>query len=310
MKLNNLLDEMSSLATTHLKIVDDCTREINLLKYTIRNEFNLLSHKLFDQLESLHVEHKTNLNIFRKILRYNDIEVAVMCDEYMLLFMDTDISSKILSLNKELLQDTHDFQKDNNYAIIKELIKHNSLTLSTVALLCMKNYPDSSIEDIDFDKFIFSSNGDSMAVAKKIKNSSNNITNYDEMSYLHNAKLFSSLDFNALFALALSTYSQDFKTGCNIISQGNDADSLYIITSGEVEVIIDGKNINTLKDGDYFGEIAIISNIQRTATIKAKTDCSTLILSKSEFKELIYDNPRINSELTKEIALRLLQNSK
>jgi CRP-like cAMP-binding protein len=110
--------------------------------------------------------------------------------------------------------------------------------------------------------------------------------------------------------LASSTNPLNFSLEENIIVQGDYGDSLFILTSGEVEVLIDDKLVNTLHDGDYFGEIAIIADTKRTATVRASTDCSTLKLSTKAFKELIYDNPKISLKVMKEITNRLLQNSK
>lgn len=228
----------------------------------------------------------------------------------MLSFMDMDISKAILELNKTLIKESHNFELDNNFTTINTLLKHRSLTLATVALLCMKNYPANSYKEIDYSRFLSSKDDDIIAVANKIKTSSDIITTYDKMAYLHNIPIFSSIIFDELYELARSTIPLNFSVGENIIVQGDYGDSLFIITSGEVEVLIDDKLVNTLHDGDYFGEIAIIADTKRTATVRSSTDCSTLKLSTKAFKELIYDNPKISLKVMKEITNRLLQNSK
>lgn len=306
----SLIESMQSLAEIHTTFVDDCTREVIFLKYSIREQFNRLSKDLFVLLDIIYEDFNSHLTLFKKILRYNEIDVVVTCDGSMLSFMDEDISKAILELNKALKKETHDFQLDKNFAAITALLKHKSLTLATVALLCMKNYPANSYKDIDYSRFFSSKDDDIIAVADKIKTSSDIITTYDKMAYLHNIPIFSSIIFDELYELAKLTNPLNFSSGENIIVQGDYGDSLFIITSGDVEVVIDNKLVNTLHDGDYFGEIAIIADTKRTATVRSSTECSTLKLSTKAFKELIYDNPKISLKVMKEITNRLLQNSK
>jgi len=113
------------------------------------------------------------------------------------------------------------------------------------------------------------------------------------MAYLNQIPLFSSISYNELYHLSLSIKIRNFPLNTNIITQDNDADSLYILTSGKVEILINNKRVNILENGDYFGEIAILTDNKRTATVKTISDCTVLKLSTIEFKELIYDNTKI-----------------
>ena len=63
------------------------------------------------------------------------------------------------------------------------------------------------------------------------------------------------------------------KAGEVIITQGDIGDNFYVIDSGEVEVIIDGKHISVIGENGTFGELALIHGRTRAATVKAKTVC-------------------------------------
>ena len=299
-----LLQNMYKLATLHRSIYNDYTKESDFLQFTIRHEFNLLSDELFTLLDIVYVEFNEHLNIFKNILRYNEVDFVITCNENILDFMDEQTRQIVLDLNLELMKTSEYSQTDNNLSSIKELLNHSSLTIAISALLCIKNYPSALYEDIDFKRFLECDNEYIISLAKKVITEDNRCTIFDKMAYLHQIPLFSSICYNELYNLSELTIVKSFPINKRIITQGEYGDSLYILTSGEVEIIVDNKKVNNLNDGDYFGEIAIIADIKRTATVKCTSKCSTLKLSTKDFKELIYDNPKISIEVMKEITNR------
>lgn len=83
-----------------------------------------------------------------------------------------------------------------------------------------------------------------------------------------------------------------------IINQGEQADSLYFLARGEVVIFIYDENneeryVNTLKIGSYFGEVGIIKDCKRTATVKSKNYTTTAKLSQSNFKDFRNRYPEI-----------------
>ena len=85
--------------------------------------------------------------------------------------------------------------------------------------------------------------------------------------------------------------------GIEMIKQGDDASSFFIIRilllkpnevifleKGELDVIIDGNKRRTLKQGDQFGELALLYNAPRSATIKALTDCELFGIDRLTFR--------------------------
>ncbi len=77
-----------------------------------------------------------------------------------------------------------------------------------------------------------------------------------------------------------------FETGDTVISQGDTGDTAYIIESGRLEVLTDGKKAAELGEGDCFGEIALLSDVQRTATVRCLTPCELTVLARDDFQTL------------------------
>jgi len=99
------------------------------------------------------------------------------------------------------------------------------------------------------------------------------------------------------------------RAGETIIRQGEQGDTFYLIKSGRVEVWIrmpDGVEhlAATLSQGDYFGEIALVKNVPRTATVKAVADCSLLTLNRADFAMLLSQKIDLASRIDRLIENR------
>ncbi len=112
---------------------------------------------------------------------------------------------------------------------------------------------------------------------------------------LATSPLFSGLDSKIRKELISKFKLVKFKKGELIIKEGEYSDSMYLIKSGEVEVFIekDGKKklLATLTEGEFFGEIAVLTGQKRTANVIAKTDVELLELTKKDIDEIIQVHP-------------------
>ena len=93
--------------------------------------------------------------------------------------------------------------------------------------------------------------------------------------------------------------------GQEIIRQGAHGDRFYIVASGEVEVRVDGQPSGTLHPGDHFGEIALLQDVPRTATVTALTDVDLLALERDEFISAVTGHPESAEAAHAVIASRL-----
>jgi glucose-6-phosphate 1-dehydrogenase len=81
--------------------------------------------------------------------------------------------------------------------------------------------------------------------------------------------------------------------GETLIRKGDMGREMYVVVRGEVEVLDDsGKVLATLRDGDCFGEIALLIHTPRTATVRAKTGCDLVALDKTGFSRILRDYPQ------------------
>ena len=102
-----------------------------------------------------------------------------------------------------------------------------------------------------------------------------------------------------------------FRRGEIITRQGSEAHHLYMITKGEVEVRIGGDNghgrrVATLRTGDVFGEMALLTGEPRTATVKALTDVVCYRLTKEGFQDVLQRRPEIADSISHLLAARKL----
>ncbi len=125
---------------------------------------------------------------------------------------------------------------------------------------------------------------------------------------LRHIPLFADLDDKERGAIASSLRERTFGAGQNVTEEGQHGAGFFVIESGEATVSIDGSEVRTLGAGDYFGEIALIAQTPRSATIVADTDLKCHGLSPWDFKPIVESNPSIAWKLLQTLAQRVAQN--
>jgi len=104
-----------------------------------------------------------------------------------------------------------------------------------------------------------------------------------ELEFLRRLALFRPLPPATLDHLASVLIAVTATDGDEIIRQGESGDRFYAIAKGQVDVTSDGQHVATLGEGDYFGEIALLRDVPRTATVTAKGDVELYALERDEF---------------------------
>jgi CRP-like cAMP-binding protein len=117
--------------------------------------------------------------------------------------------------------------------------------------------------------------------------------------------LFSGLERRDLERIADSFKQRDYSPGDVIASEGQGGAGFFIIGEGTAKVTVHGEDRATLGPGDYFGEIALIDEGARTASVIAETDMKTYAMTFWEFRPIVETDSRIAWKLVQLLAHRL-----
>ena len=131
----------------------------------------------------------------------------------------------------------------------------------------------------------------------------------EDVDLLRNVPLFRNLDSAKLKLLAFTSERLTFADGDVLFAQGDEGDSAYVIVEGTADVMIATPKgpvtVASVKQNDWVGEIAILCDVPRTATIRATDKLVTLRISKEIFFQLVLQFPQMSVEVMRELAFRL-----
>ncbi|MCS5699522.1 cyclic nucleotide-binding domain-containing protein [Cyanobium sp. FGCU-52] len=122
---------------------------------------------------------------------------------------------------------------------------------------------------------------------------------------LQRVPLFADLNPDELAQIALLFKERDFNQGTTIIQEGSGGAAFFVIEAGEATVSIRGTPHSTLGPGDYFGEIALIDEGPRMATITAASRLDCWGLTYWDFRPLVEANGVIGWKLLQRMAMML-----
>lgn len=108
----------------------------------------------------------------------------------------------------------------------------------------------------------------------------------ETLRFLSKVKLFKRLPEDMLPILATAVVPKEFKAQTAIIKQGDYGTEFYLIKSGSVRVEIDGNKVATCETGDYFGEVALLRDEPRAATVIAEQNIEVLSITRDKFQDL------------------------
>ena len=126
-----------------------------------------------------------------------------------------------------------------------------------------------------------------------------------KLQLLRGVPLFAGLDPEALAAVAAITEERDAAPGTTLTTEGRQEGYFYAIVSGTVRIDRGGHTINTLRDGDFLGEIALLDGGPRTATAVTESPSQLLVLNHRRFWQLLDEQPTVRDAILEEVGRRL-----
>lgn len=127
----------------------------------------------------------------------------------------------------------------------------------------------------------------------------------EKLDLLHRIPLFGGLDQAHLERLGTLTEEVDVPAGKVLMRQGDLGDDLMIIYSGLVTVERNGERVNKLGPGEFFGEIALLQEGPRTATVTVETPAKVLVVGHREFHALMEEFPEVAAKVLLALAQRI-----
>ncbi len=125
------------------------------------------------------------------------------------------------------------------------------------------------------------------------------------LALLRQTVLFAPLPIVTLERLARRLLPLSFPAHTLLVRQGEPGDRFYLLAQGEADTLVDGRTIRTLVAGDYFGEIALLRDVRRTATVRALTDVEAYALDREEFIAAVTGHIESAAAVEGAIAARL-----
>ena len=131
----------------------------------------------------------------------------------------------------------------------------------------------------------------------------------EDVERLRSIPLFAKIEPSKLKLLAFTAQRLTFNADESLFHQGDIGDAAYIIINGNADVVVDTPNgpitVATLGKNAFVGEIAILCDVPRTATVTATSELTTMRISKELFFQLVGQFPQMAVEIMRELAHRL-----
>jgi CRP-like cAMP-binding protein len=130
-----------------------------------------------------------------------------------------------------------------------------------------------------------------------------------EVELLRRVPLFSSIDTSRLKLLAFTSERLTFAPGAVLFREGDRGQSAYLILGGKVDVSVASPNgevvVAQIGANNIVGEMALLCEMPRTATVTAVEPLDTLRIKKDQFMQMLRDIPQMTLEIMRELAVRL-----
>lgn len=116
---------------------------------------------------------------------------------------------------------------------------------------------------------------------------------------------FQGLSRNELIELAKLTEDLEVGEGKVLTRQGDSGSEFFVVIDGEVSVTKDGQEVRTMGPGDFFGEIALLEDTPRTATVTATTPLRFFVLTRQAFRSMLARQPELERKVVSALEERV-----
>jgi CRP/FNR family transcriptional regulator len=127
----------------------------------------------------------------------------------------------------------------------------------------------------------------------------------EELELLENVPLFAQTGKKQLRTIAQQCPIRNILEGEHLAEQGERGREFFVIVSGSARCEVDGREVSRFHHGSFFGELALIADAQRSATIIAESPMEVLVLDRSDFTPLLRAAPDVTIKILRAVAARL-----
>jgi len=125
-----------------------------------------------------------------------------------------------------------------------------------------------------------------------------------ETEALGKIPFFAGMSADELQEVARLGRKTSFPEGSNIVEKGGPGDAMYVVLAGTAEVDVGGR-FHVLRDGDFFGEMALLGSKRRMATVRATAPVEALAISSDDFRAFLEAHPKVALGMLESIVERL-----
>jgi CRP-like cAMP-binding protein len=124
-------------------------------------------------------------------------------------------------------------------------------------------------------------------------------------AFIARVPLFANCSAEEIAAIASVAQEHSYVAGQIIVTQGTPGQAFYMVLSGRVEIVRDDSSLGAFGPGDFFGEMSLLDQAPRSATIRAIEPTNCIMLSSWDFRALLEKHPSIAIKLLEVLSRRL-----
>jgi CRP/FNR family transcriptional regulator, cyclic AMP receptor protein len=126
-----------------------------------------------------------------------------------------------------------------------------------------------------------------------------------KIELLKRVPLFAGCSKKELERISMVADEIDLRAGKTLIKEGSPGREFFVLVDGTAEITRKGRKVDTAGAGDFFGEMALLSDQPRNATVTATSPVDALVVTARNFQALVEDNPLIALKVMRAVAERL-----